>query len=326
MFLLRSTPLPKSAAEALSDLLGLADQPEALSVSSVEVDEALGLWQVEAHYEEEPDPDVLAALGIEPDLMAIEPLPDVDWVARSLEALPPVRAGRFTVHGSHDRERIPPGGVAIEIDASTAFGTGHHATTRACLMAIDGYLKRRRPRSVLDVGCGTGILGIAVALGARSGVVGTDIDVEAVRVAGANARRNLVPSLVKPKPAHPLRLPSGKYDLVLANILAGPLVTMSGRLSAKLAAGGELVVSGLLRDQERAVRGAYLARGLVDLARIRLGEWSTLIFRKPLSARKKGAPGTGRECRARRHQSGRRRLVRISGSLIPRPSTGSRSA
>lgn len=326
MHLIRSVPLSRAEADALADALAEAEEPAALSVSMVEIDERMQTWQVEAHYAAPPSPMALEGLGLEKGRVNVEPLPDVDWVARSLAALPPVEAGRFVVHGRHDRDRVRPGGTPIEIDAATAFGTGHHATTRSCLLAIDRLLKGRRLRRVLDIGCGTGILAIAVARAAHCPVVGTDIDPEAVRVGRANARLNGVGMLVCAEVAAGGRLPEGRYDLVLANILAGPLVAMAARLSRTVAPAGELVLSGLLRGQERAVLGAYLPRGLVLAGRIRIGEWSTLVVRRPEGRLKKGAPGTGRECRARRHQSGRRGLVRTSGCLRPKPCAGSRSA
>lgn len=280
MFIARSKLLPRTEAESLVDLLLDAEAPEPLSVSATEIDEGRRLWQVEAHYGEEPSGDLRAA-GVMDAILAVEPLPEVDWVARSLEGLRPVAAGRFLVHGGHDRQRVPPGGVPIEIEAATAFGTGHHGTTRACLLALDRLLKRRRPARVLDVGSGSGVLGIAAALACRARVRATDIDPEAVRVTDGNARLNGVGGLVDARLASGRDFTPGRYDLVFANVLAGPLVAMSPELSGALARGGTIILSGILREQARGVAGAYLDRGLRLEARIGLGEWTTLVLERP---------------------------------------------
>ncbi|MGE4245890.1 MAG: 50S ribosomal protein L11 methyltransferase [Parvibaculaceae bacterium] len=279
MFIARSKPMAKDEAERLSDLLTEADEPEALSVSATEIDEARSLWQVEAHYQDAAAEGALAAAGVE--FLGFEPVPDVDWVALSLAGLAPVIAGRFIVHGGHDREKLRPGGVPIEIEAGMAFGTGHHGTTRACLLALDRLLKQRRPARVLDVGSGSGVLGIAAALAASARVRATDIDPEAVWVTAANARLNRVGALVEARLASPRDFLSGRYDLVFANVLAGPLIAMSLRLGGVLARGGTIVLSGILREQARSVAGAYLARGLTLKARIALGEWTTLVLERP---------------------------------------------
>lgn len=280
MFIARSKLLPRSEAGSLVDLLAEAEEPEALSVSATEMDEARQLWRVEAHYGEEPS-EALKAAGAMDSIEAVEPLPEVDWVAQSLKGLQPVVAGRFLVHGGHDRQRLPPGGVPVEIEAATAFGTGHHGTTRACLLALDRLLKRKRPALVFDVGSGSGVLGIAAALACRARVRATDIDPEAVRVTATNARLNGVGGLVEARLATAQDFRPGRYDLIFANVLAGPLVAMSPRLSQALVRGGVLVLSGILRAQAQGVASAYLARGLRLQGRINLGDWTTLLLMRP---------------------------------------------
>jgi ribosomal protein L11 methyltransferase len=277
-FILRSRPLPRAEAEVMSETLVDAIAPEPQAVSLVEADEARDLWQVEAYYERAPSPAALEQLGLNPADLAIEPLPDTDWVARSLEGLAPVRAGRFLVHGSHDTQ-LPPGGVRLEITAGTAFGTGHHATTRGCLLAADQWLKHHRPRRILDMGSGTGVLAIAAAKVSRAPALAVDIDPEAVRVTRENARLNGAGDLVKAA----LALPAAgrRYDLIFANILAGPLVDLAGELAPRLERVGVLILSGLMVDQERQVAAAYRNRDLRLERRLRLGNWSVLVFTRP---------------------------------------------
>jgi ribosomal protein L11 methyltransferase len=196
--------------------------------------------------------------------LAIEPgeVAQQDWVAASLSGLVPVRAGRVVVHGSHDRAAVLPNAVGIEIEAALAFGTGHHGTTRGCLLAIQEVLKRRHIRSALDLGTGTGVLAIAIARLAHVPVLATDIDPVSVRTAQENARLNDAPEVTVIEArgtAHPVlreaaRDPALGFDLVVANILAGPLVAMSTDISRVLAPGGSLILSGLMTHEMRAVR------------------------------------------------------------------------
>ena len=291
MFMVRSPPLAQALADELAEILSEAGEPEAGAVSVVEADERRDLWRIEAYYEEAPSRAALAGLGLETAEFSIERLPDTDWVARSLEGLAPVRAGRFLVHGSHGRN-LPPGGLAIEIAAGTAFGTGHHATTRGCLLAADRWLKRRRPRRILDLGSGTGVLAIAAAKVARAPALAVDIDPEAVRVTRANARLNKAADLVKAALALPaFGVATQRHDLIFANILAGPLVRLAPDLAPRLARGGGLILSGLTIDQERQVAAAYRCRGLRLEWRLRLDSWSILVFTRPAARRKSKGPG-----------------------------------
>jgi ribosomal protein L11 methyltransferase len=235
-------------------------------------------------------------------------VPEIDWVRATLERLTPVRAGRFLVHGSHDRGRHPPASVAIEIDAGTAFGTGHHGTTLGCLMALDGILKERRPRRVLDVGSGTGVLAIAAAQANHPLVAASDIDPEAVRVTRDNARLN--GARVRAWRAAGVGVQAiraqAPYQLILANILARPLVRLAGRLRKISEAGGTVVLSGLQVDQERWVTAVYRGHGFQLIRRIRIDGWSTLVLHA-VAARPSGRDARPRPCGGSRSAAGRYR-------------------
>jgi len=240
----------------------------------------------------EPEPAAVTALlgaaaaaagTAVPDWQA-EALPETDWVAESHRALPAIRAGRFWLYGSHVAEAPPAGAIAIRIDAGQAFGTGRHETTRGCLLALLDLARQGRPERPLDMGCGSGILAIAMARLWRLPVIAVDSDADAVRLARANARDNGVGPLVSARLGDGYRAPglarAGPYDLIVANILAGPLCAMAGDLARRLRPGGRAVLSGLLGHQARAVLARHRAAGLVPLRRYPLGEWTTLVLRR----------------------------------------------
>jgi ribosomal protein L11 methyltransferase len=246
--------------------------------------------RLEILFDELPDHDgVLAALGLEESFgegeveTALGALEPQDWVALSLAGLPPVEAGRFRLRGGHD---APSGGGGIDllIEAGEAFGTGHHGTTKGCLLAIHDLLKKGSPRTCLDVGTGTGALAIAVALATRRKVTATDIDPVAVRVARENVELNGAKGLVTLIEADGLRSPvllRRRYELVIANILAGPLQAMAGDIVKATEHGGAIVLSGLLRPQGRAVTAAYRARGARLVRAYDLDGWLTLVLTRP---------------------------------------------
>ena len=210
-------------------------------------------------------------------------LPAIDWLAENQRSFEPLQIGRFYVHDSAHYGTVPAGCQPLLIDAATAFGTGSHQSTRMCLEVLDTIQRRGRnhwPRRVLDMGCGSGILAIAAAGALKCRVAALDIDPEAVRVARDNCQRNGVGGLVEVAHSSGRLPPAARYDLVLANILAGPLVDLAPNLSRALTGGGRLVLAGLLANQGRLVLRAYLNRGLVLENRRVLGDWLTLVLRR----------------------------------------------
>jgi ribosomal protein L11 methyltransferase len=247
-----------------------------------------GRWDITVHFAEAPDQSsirelVRLAAGDEVALaVSFDTVEAKDWVKATLEELVPVRAGRFIVHGRHDRERVPPNKLGIEIEAALAFGTGHHGTTRGCLILLGEVLKARRPRRVLDLGTGTGVLAIAAAKALHGKVLASDIDPLSVRVAADNARLNGTGDLVEAIRASGFSAPQfgarGPFDLVLANILANPLRQMATPMSRHLAPHAMIILSGLLPHQASAVISAYRARGLVLKRQIQIEGWSSLLM------------------------------------------------
>ena len=238
---------------------------------------------VEALYAEPPDSSILSRIvGLD---VAVAPLPDQDWIRHSQMGLPPVRAGRIFVYGAHDAGRVPHGVIPIRIEAGLAFGTGHHETTALCLAALSRLHRTGRPHRILDLGCGTGVLAIAVAKLWRIPVLATDIDPVAVRTAGDNAAANGEAPLVKTAAADGLDSPTirsrAPYDLILANILAGPLTVLAPAMTKRMARGGTVILSGLLKDQEKWVLSYYRALGLVFRDAQHMGPWSALVLQRP---------------------------------------------
>jgi len=275
-------------ARRIADVLTESLDP-AVSVCAAFEAPASG-WQVEIHFIAPLNATALRALIASAvgrdhaDALVCTTVPQRDWVAASLAALAPVQAGRFIVHGAHDRTRVPANRIGIEIEAALAFGTGHHATTRGCLLAIDALQKRGKPRRTLDLGTGTGVLAIAIAKTSRTRVFATDIDIRAVRTAQANARNNRVPALIETVHAagfNAPRLAGGtRFDLVLANILLVPLQRLAPPLARRLAPGARVVLSGLLVTHANAALAAYRAQGLALERRIKLDEWVTLVMKR----------------------------------------------
>ncbi|SHK02265.1 [LSU ribosomal protein L11P]-lysine N-methyltransferase [Bradyrhizobium lablabi] len=249
-----------------------------------------GRWDITAHFAQAPDETsirelVRLAAGDEAARdIAFDTVETKDWVKATLEELVPVRAGRFIVHGHHDRAKIPPNKLGIEIEAALAFGTGHHGTTRGCLLLLDSVLKAHRPRRVLDLGTGTGVLAIAAAKARHRGVLASDIDRLSAQVAGDNSRLNGAGNLVRTVHATGFSAPEfakhGPFDLVLANILANPLRAMATPMVRHLAPSALVILSGLLPHQAQGVIAAYRARGVLLLRQLRIEGWSSLLLRK----------------------------------------------
>jgi ribosomal protein L11 methyltransferase len=296
-FTLTIPDLSHASATALADELDENFLLDPLAITINETDEAKALWEVALYFSDMADAQHAKDL-IGRTEAVIADMPQQDWVRRSLEGLAPVTAGRFFLHGSHDRHRRRAGGVSIEIDAGTAFGTGHHGTTESCLVALDEILKRRLPRRILDVGCGTGVLAIAAARATGNRALASDIDPEAVRVTVANARLNGIASQIESFTAaglkHPRIVRHAPYDLIFANILARPLVALASGLAKALAPGGDLVLSGLTREQMRWIEATYVSRGLSLSRRIVKENWAALVFTKPQKEKRPGGRTPGR--------------------------------
>lgn len=204
-----------------------------------------------------------------------------DWVAMALEGLPAVRAGRFVVAGAHALEHEAGGRTKIWIEASEAFGTGHHGTTWGCLMALEGVLRERPVRRVLDVGAGSGVLAIAAAK-TGADALAIEIDERAAAIAEINAAQNHVAQRVRVIAGDGAKhMGAARYDLVFANILMRPLIKLAPQLARSLAPGGTLILSGLMRTQTPLVREAYASRGLMLKRKLPREAWQTLVWRKP---------------------------------------------
>ena len=282
--------IDESRARAVADLIVESFEPAEAASTAFETETPWPgggkAWQVEAYFGFEPDEEglrelVAAAAGDEAAAMVEFGVTEkADWVANALAGLAPVRAGRFLVHGAHDRDKVGASDIGVEIEAGLAFGTGHHGTTRGCLMHFDRLLKRRRPRKVLDVGCGAGVLAIAAAKVLQRKVWLGDIDPVAVEVANANARLNgvgvLAQALVSRGVENRALRDGGRFDVVFANILAKPLRLLAPSLAGVTTPDGEAIVSGLLYADVPGVLAAWRAQGFYLRERIDLEGWASL--------------------------------------------------
>ena len=251
----------KIDADRIFAALDAAFEDEGLPLAVLEVDEDLDVHEVSLYADGDVDAvekrvkAILAGLALTKQIER-EQLPDVDWVARSLEGLKPVRAGRFFVHGAHDRDKRHSGDLAIEIEAGLAFGTGHHGTTAGCLEMLEKVVRREHPRNALDLGTGSAVLAIAVARLAHIPVLATDIDPVAVKVAAANARLNHVKALVETVTApgfhHPIFGKRAPFDLIVANILARPLMRLAPEMAKHTRLGGSIVLSSASKSRRIA--------------------------------------------------------------------------
>ena len=270
----------EAAAAAIDDDMLL----EGTTYSILEEDEDRDVWRIDAfptaEEEDERIQEVLrkfTALNV-----TAETLADADWLAMALSGLPPVRAGRFFVYGIHDRGKKPTSTINLRIEAGAAFGTGHHGTTVGCLQSYSDLLKKRGFKRVLDVGAGTGVLAIAAAKTGTRVAVGTDIDPISVRISNENAKLNSSSArfVYANGLDHQRVRKDGPYDLVFANILARPLVSLSHSIRGALKPRGLVILSGLLRTQERFVKGAYLSHGFRVIRRLHRDAWCTLVMEK----------------------------------------------
>lgn len=273
-----SIALTKAEAADMAATLELASAPQAVLIAEEPFEDAA---VVEALYTEEPDAAFLSRVAGR--TVTVAPLPDQDWIKLSQQGLPPVRAGRFFVYGAHDAGQVPHGVIPVKIEAGLAFGTGHHETTALCLSVLSDLARGQAAfHNVLDLGTGTGLLAIGAAKLWKKKVLASDIDPVAVEVTRENSKANDVGPLVLATVAdgldNPLLKNSAPYDLIIANILAGPLTRLAPAITKALAPGGTLVLSGLLRNQELLVTSFY--KSLRFVGRHRDGPWSALVLEK----------------------------------------------
>lgn len=321
--------LVADAAEAAEAVL----EPFALALSRYEVDGGR-LWEVEALVEGTPDRRAIRAALASFGKPSFAAVPPKDWVAESRKALPAITAGRFYLRGSHVEGPTPRGKLALHIDAGAAFGTGRHETTKGCLLVLDRLARagQRFPR-ILDLGCGSGVLALAAAKLWPDTVLAADNDPDAVRVARENAALNGLADRIRVIKSQGFAAAglsrAGPFDLILANILAGPLIRLAPGLARNLAPGGRAVLSGLLTSQAADVLAAQQNQGLVLESQLRLGDWSVLLLVKPLKSRPlkppRGAPTRARAPSAPRvlpapgtARAGRRSRARRAAPAAPR--------
>jgi len=282
-----SAPLTKDQAYALVD--AVMERDDLALTASAHENEDTGEWFFEAACDSPPNVEAFMALAQETLGVAVtfsvSPIdPEINWVAKSLEGLAPVEAGGFYVYGSHETSPIPEGLTAMRIDAAQAFGTGHHETTTGCLEAIDALLKTKRPTAMIDVGTGTGVLAIALAKRLSDKVLATDIDPIAVTTTIENAEQNGVGDYIDAIEAtgldHAEIVARGPYDLLVANILAGPLTELAPGMAAIAQPGATVILSGILNTQADWVIGAYVDAGLTLVDHLKRKEWTTLVLEK----------------------------------------------
>jgi ribosomal protein L11 methyltransferase len=286
LYVTTSEAVAGEVMNALSDLFGDEDY----AIATQEVDEVNEIWEASIYMTAADETEIAAQFeelvnADFPDLkVEREALPDIDWIAKSLEGLKPVRAGRFLVHGSHDADKVRPHDIGILIEAGQAFGTGHHGTTAGCLNMIGDVLKSRRVSNALDLGTGSGVLAIATHHLAKIPVVATDIDPVAIRVARENVRINGIASGIHLATApgfhHAVFREHGPFNLIIANILARPLMKLAPELVQHLSDDGTVILSGILSSQRWKVISAYNGAGLRHMRTTWMNGWVTIELRK----------------------------------------------
>ena len=284
-------PCTKAEADALVGevpALDTFDPPPTLMTS--EPDQAQpDAWQIDVYVEGAPSPELIGIVrGLAPSHSAdpaIVRLDDEDWVTRSQAFLEPIRAGRFHVFTGAHASESHEGTVPFLIEAGRAFGTGHHETTTGCLEMLDQLATEgHRFEAIADIGTGTGILAFAArALWPDADFVAADVDPVAIDVTRENMRTNDIPAdaltlITCPGVDHPEIARSGPFDLLIANILAGPLIDLAPSFARQVAPGGRVMLAGLLADQELAVVEAYRACGFRPAERLQRGDWPTVVL------------------------------------------------
>jgi len=278
----------KAQAESIYASIEAVFEEDGYPVAIVELDEAAALFEVSVYIDEaqaaETRERFAQAANVAADALHGEVLPEIDWVKHSLAGLQPVRAGHFFVHGSHDRDKIASGDLAIEIDAGQAFGTGHHGTTAGCLEMIAKVVESEKPHNALDLGTGSGVLAIGIARLHPMPVLASDIDPVATDVAVENIRLNGVEQWVTAVTAtgfdHEEMQKRRPFDLIVANILALPLIELAPAMVQQVAVGGSIILSGILDSQHDKVLAAYLAEGLQHQETLHRDGWVTIHLKR----------------------------------------------
>ena len=281
-----TTLLGKINASDLGDALERLT-PQPIGVGVFELEDGSGLWEVGAYFSEKPDDISLALLAavFQAEEFKISELPQIDWVSKVQRSLKPVVAGRFFVYGSHDSDKVPPDCEPLLIEASMAFGTGHHGTTKGCLLALEQLIKVGfKAKNVIDVGCGTAVLAMAAARIFSANVIASDIDSVADSVAKMNIIANGLDQNIQCFEAsgfaHEQIKTKNPFDLIFANILLAPLLGLATDISKYSLSGGYVVLSGILSEQAELVVKKYPVGGFSLSNQIEIGEWVTIIFRK----------------------------------------------
>ena len=261
--------------------------PEPIGVGVFELEDGSGFWEVGAYFSEKPSDVSLALLAaaFQAEEFKISELPQIDWVSKVQRSLKPVIAGRFFVYGSHDSDKVPSNCEPLLIEASMAFGTGHHGTTKGCLLALEQIISDGfDAKNVIDVGCGTAVLAMAAARVFSANIIASDIDSVAFSVAKTNVLANGLDKSIRCFEAsgfsHDQIKTTGSFDLIFANILTKPLLSLAADISRYSLSGGYVVLSGILCEQAELVTNKYIKVGFSLSREIKIGEWVTLIFCK----------------------------------------------
>ncbi|WP_375606978.1 MULTISPECIES: 50S ribosomal protein L11 methyltransferase [unclassified Bartonella] len=274
----------KSEAEQFYTLIERAFDEEGYPLALIEIDEQNAIYELSLYVDQDNQEDALkrfaSVLSIDSDKINMEVLPNIDWVQKSLEGLKPVHAGPFFLHGSHNRNAIPANVLPIEIEANQAFGTGHHGTTAGCLEMIAKVMKHENPQNALDLGTGSGVLAIGIAMLKPISILASDIDPIAIQVAQHNIELNGVKEYITAVTAtsftHEHITTRAPFDLIVANILANPLIELAQEMVKALKKGGSLILSGILEEQHAYVLDTYIKQGLKHIETYHRQGWVTI--------------------------------------------------
>ncbi|WP_455478194.1 50S ribosomal protein L11 methyltransferase [Bartonella sp. B10] len=274
----------KNEAERCYDLMETAFEEKGYPLALVEIDEKDAVYELSLYIDKESQEYASECfariLAVDISQINIEILPDIDWVKQSLEGLTPVHSGPFFLHGSHNRNHIPPNVLPIEIDANQAFGTGHHGTTSGCLEMIAKVMQNENPQNAFDLGTGSGVLAIGIAMLKPISVLASDIDPVAIQVAQHNIQLNGVKKYITAVTAanldHKQITSRAPFDLIVANILANPLIELANKIVPILQKGGALILSGILEEQHDYVLDAYIKQGLTHIETYHRQGWVTI--------------------------------------------------